>query len=66
MQNSRQPPIADLDEIKRCWTSIIRNNDEKTADRLKACEYLAKISDESKNSQIKIIAELGELKNWAE
>lgn len=34
--------IADMQEIKEFWTSILRDNREKSTDRLKASEFIAK------------------------
>ena len=36
------PRIADMVEINEFWTSIIRSDEEKTADRIKASELRAK------------------------
>lgn len=37
-----KPRIADMQEINEFWTSIIRSEEEKTADRIKASELRAK------------------------
>lgn len=34
--------IADLEEIKRFWTEIMRDTDTELKDRLKASEYIAR------------------------
>lgn len=34
--------IADITEVKEFWTDVLRNNDAKMQDRLKASEYIAK------------------------
>lgn len=34
--------IADMTEVKEFWTDVLRNNDAKMQDRLKASEYIAK------------------------
>lgn len=34
--------IADITEVKEFWTNVLRNNDAKMQDRLKASEYIAK------------------------
>lgn len=34
--------VADMDEIKRFWTRILRDKDAKVAERLKVSELLAK------------------------
>ena len=34
--------VADLAEVTMFWTDLLRDNDAKPADRLKASEYLAK------------------------
>lgn len=36
--------IADIEEIKRFWTNIMRDEDADIRDRLKASEYIAKTS----------------------
>lgn len=41
---SSRKRVADAEEIKAFWTEILRNKAEKTADRLKASEYLSKAS----------------------
>ena len=41
---SSRERIADAEEIKAFWTEILRDRTEKTADRLKASEYLSKAS----------------------
>lgn len=35
--------IADLDEIKEFWTRIMRSDEERTLDKIKASELLAKV-----------------------
>lgn len=37
-----RPRVADMQEINEFWTSIIRSDEEKTADRIKASELRAK------------------------
>lgn len=39
-----QPRIADMEEINRFWTSIIRDDTQGTKDRLKASELRARAS----------------------
>lgn len=39
VSNSR---IAGIQEVKEYWTSVMRGEEEKTQDRLKASEFLAK------------------------
>lgn len=34
--------IAGIQEVQEFWTGILRNSDEKTLDRLKASEFIAK------------------------
>lgn len=34
--------IADIKEVKEFWTEVLRNKNQKTQDRLKASEYIAK------------------------
>lgn len=34
--------IADMQEVKEYWTDVLRDKEEKTRDRLKASEYIAK------------------------
>ena len=37
-----QPRIADMEEINRFWTSIVRDEEQSTKDRLKASELRAR------------------------
>lgn len=39
IENNR---IADIKEVKEFWTEVLRNDDAKMQDRLKASEYIAK------------------------
>lgn len=39
-----QPRIADMEEINRFWTSIVRDEGQSTKDRLKASELRARAS----------------------
>ena len=39
-----QPRIADMEEINRFWTSIVRDEEQSTKDRLKASELRARAS----------------------
>lgn len=39
---SKTNKIAEIQEIKELWTTTMRNEEEKTRDRLKASELLAK------------------------
>ena len=41
-QEIRRERIADIDAIQTFWTDILRDTGEKTADRLKASELLAR------------------------
>ena len=36
--------IADIKEVQQMWTAVLRDANEKTADRLKASEYIAKMN----------------------
>lgn len=42
--NIQDKRIADMQEVQQMWTSILRDAEEKTADRLKASEYIAKVN----------------------
>ena len=38
--------VATMEEIQAFWTKVMRNGEEKTSDRIKASELLAKVKSE--------------------
>lgn len=61
--------VADMQEISEFWTGIIRDEDQKTADRIKASELLLKLSgvleDRTEENTVRIVLE-GEAREMAE
>lgn len=68
MANER---IADMQEIKSFWTKILRSDEERTPDRLKASEFIAKtngafidVINADMQGEIKVV--LGEAEKYAD